>query len=198
MAAHQVPPPIRWTRAEYARLTEVGLFAGRRVELIEGEILEMPAMLGPHRVAVTKAGDALRGIIGPGYFVQQQVPLAVGERTEPEPDAVIVPGVPDDYLGDAPHHAALVVEISDTTLAYDRGRKQFLYARAKFQEYWIVNLGARVLEIYREPAPDPTNDIGWSYAHRLVLGEADVASPLAFPATTVPVRLLLPLARSGQ
>ena len=98
----QAPQAVRWTRAEFAHLVRAGLLAGRRVELIEGEILEMPAMLGPHRVAVIKVGDALRAITGSGHFVQQQVPLAVGDRTEPEPDAAAVPGAPDDYLSDAP------------------------------------------------------------------------------------------------
>ncbi len=190
----QAPQAVRWTRAEFAHLVRAGLLAGRRVELIEGEILEMPAMLGPHRVAVIKVGDALRAITGTGHFVQQQVPLAVGDRTEPEPDAAVVPGAPDDYLSDAPHQAVLVVEISDTTLEYDRGRKQHLYARARFAEYWIVNLVDRVLEIHREPVPDLTNRIGWSYARRIVLGEGETATPLAFPAAAVAVRSLLPRA----
>lgn len=188
------PRVARWTRAEYARLVGTGLFDGRRVELIEGEILEMPALLGPHRVAVTKVGDTLRGIVGPGAFVQQQVPLAVGEGSEPEPDAAVITGAPDDYLGDAPSQAILVVEISDTTLDYDRRTRHWLYARARFQEYWIVNLVERVLEVHREPVPDPSNRVGWSHARRGVLGERETVTPLAFPQATIRVRELLPRA----
>ena len=187
-----LPQAVRWTRAEYARLTDDGYFAGRRVQLIGGEIVEMPAMKGPHAVAIEKVGAALRRAAGSGYWVRQQLPLALGEYDEPEPDTAVVPGEPDDYIEEHPGTAVLVVEISDTTLAFDRGRKQEIYAWARIAEYWIVNLVDRVLEVYREPMAAETSDTGWRYARREVLVEDQAVSPLRFPAARVVVRQLLP------
>ena len=77
--------------------------------------------------------------------------MALASDSEPEPDLSVVPGNPMDYWDAHPATALLLVEVSDTTLEHDRRRKGSLYARANIQDYWIVNIIDRCVEVYREP-----------------------------------------------
>ena len=104
----------------------------------------------------------------------------------------MVTGTIRDYSNDHPARPVLVVEVSDSSLSFDRERKGSLYARAGLGDYWIVNLVERVLEIYREPVTDPSAMYGWRYASRTVLGPDASASPLAAPTTSIVVHALLP------
>jgi Uma2 family endonuclease len=180
--------PKCWSRAEYDHLVAQGAFQpGERLELIEGEILTMTPQNRPHATAVMLMQAALQSAFGPDSHVQVQLPLAVGATSEPEPDLAVIPGSPRDYL-QHPSRALLVVEIADTTLAFDRKRKGPLYAAAAIPEYWIVNLADRIVEVYREPIE--TAD-GWHY--RLVQRAApgDRLAPLT-AGGTVPVDDILP------
>jgi Uma2 family endonuclease len=162
--------PKRWSRSAYDFLVAQGAFQpNERVELIEGDILTMPPQNRPHATTVMLTQEALRQAFGPQCHVQVQLPLAISHVSEPEPDLAVIAGSPRDY----PQHpttARLVVEVSDTTLAFDRKRKGPLYAGAGIPEYWIVNLADRILEVYREPIE--TAD-GWHYrlVHRVGPGE---------------------------
>ncbi|MCC6626455.1 MAG: Uma2 family endonuclease [Chloroflexi bacterium] len=187
-----LPQPIRWTRADFARLADQGFLAGRRVQLVGGEVVEMGPMKGPHAVAIDKVGAALRRIVGPDYSVRQQLPLALNDFDEPEPDTAVVVGEPDDYVDEHPTTAALVVEISDTTLAFDRGRKAHMYAAAAVPEYWIVNLVDRTVEVRRQPMAAPGPDSNWDYATTDVTTADGAVTSLAFPARAIPVQSLLP------
>jgi Uma2 family endonuclease len=122
------PRTFHWTREEYHRLADQGYFQDRRVELIEGEIIEMPVLKPPHVMAMILTADVLGAAFGRGFHVRTQAPLNLGEASEPEPDLAVVPGGPRDYP-EHPTTALLVVEVSETTLAIDRGRKASLYAR---------------------------------------------------------------------
>ncbi len=185
------PRTKRWTRKEYYRLFDLGFFEGKRVELIEGEILEMPAMSSPHAVALGLTHEALRMAFGAGYWIRDQAPLHLGPRSEPEPDVAVVAGEPRDYQ----HHptsALLVVEISSRTLYYDRGRKARLYAKAGLGDYWIINLLDNQLEVLRDPQPDPQRVGRYAYAAKTVLKTTDFVTPLAVPNARVAIRDLLP------
>ena len=172
-------------------LADQGFFQDRRVELIEGEIIEMPVPKPPHVMALGLTEDALRAAFGRGFSVRTQVPLNLGDASEPEPDLAVVPGGPRDYP-EHPTTALLVVEISDTTLAIDRGRKASLYARAGLADYWIVYLVDRRLEVRRTPGPDSTQPYGCGYQDVTVLGPTDSVAPLAIPAARITVADLLP------
>jgi Uma2 family endonuclease len=162
------------------------------VQLVEGEIVAMPPQREPHIVSVGLAGDALAAAFGDGFHVRVQGPLGLAERSEPEPDLAVVPGQRRDYLAAHPSSAVLVVEVADSTLAYDRRQKASLYARHGIQEYWIVNLQERVLEVHRDPMRDPTAVYGASYRFReVILAEGQIA-PLAAPNRQVKVTDLLP------
>jgi Uma2 family endonuclease len=185
--------PVRWTRHQYHRLIETGVLAeGSRGELIEGVIYEMPPMLAPHAAAVGFGQDVLTGIFGERYHVRVQLPLALGEASEPEPDLAVVAGSRRDFITDHPTSAELVVEVADTTLRADRRQKGSLYARFALRDYWIVNLNARVIEVYRDPAPDPTAPHAFSYRTRIVVPATDSIAPLAAPDRPVPAADLLP------
>jgi Uma2 family endonuclease len=121
------------------------------LELLDGEIIDMPPQKSRHATAVTLVAEALRTIFGPGATVRVQLPFCLDDRSEPEPDVAVVPGNPRDYRDAHPSRALLVCEVSDTTLAYDRGRKLAAYARAGIPEYWILDLTAETLEVCRKP-----------------------------------------------
>jgi len=186
------PRTFRWTRDEFYRLADLGCFDQRRVELIEGEIIEMPVpKQPPHVTSVSLTEDVLRIVFGTGFWIRTQSPLNLGAMSDAEPDISVVPGTPRDYT-EHPTGALLVVEVSETTLAYDRGRKGSLYAAAGIQDYWIVNLVDRQLEVYRDPVPDPNESSGFRYNTRTVFLSGQSASPLAAPAASIAVADLLP------
>lgn len=187
-----LPPQRSWTREEYDRLTELGFFTGERVELIEGRIVKRAPMTSPPATAIGLAADALTPAFGPGYSARVQMPLVVGDRSEPEPDLAIVAGPRRAYATAHPATAALVVEVADSSVEYDRDVKGSLYARANVADYWIVNLPERQIEIYRRPAPDPDAFAAWRYAERRLARPGETVSPLAAPAAVVAVDDLLP------
>src|SRR5947207_420274 len=103
-----VPTPWRFTRAEYYEMERLGWFVGRRVELIAGEIIQMPSFNPPHVAATKLTEEALAVAFGPGYHVRTGAPLHLPDDSEPEPDLAVVPGTPRDYLTDHPRTAPLV------------------------------------------------------------------------------------------
>jgi Uma2 family endonuclease len=189
-------PPIRtkrWTRIEYDRLIECGFFQpGDRIELIGGELIVAEPKGTGHSTAVGLVEDILRAIFGPGWVVRGQDPIAPDDESEPEPDVAVVPGARRDYRDAHPTRPVLVVEVAESSLSFDREWKGSLYARAGIQDYWILNLVDRVLEVYREPVPDPSAYLGWRYALVEVHGPGATVTPLAAPASCVLVADLLP------
>ncbi len=162
MSGSAEPHVHLWTREEYYRMAQMGLFQGKRVELIEGRVIVTSPVGSLHAAAATLAARAVKKSFGEGYFVRWQMPLALGERSEPEPDVAVIAGDVRDYVHDHPTTAALIIEVADTSLAYayDRTTKGSLYARAGIPEYWIVNLVDRQLDVYRDPHPIPPPGMG--------------------------------------
>lgn len=203
--ADEEPPKILWNKDEYYRLSDLGFFDGKRVELIEGEIFvkysytqfdegeyEMSAMSSLHYSGVNVAAEVLREVFKKKYFVSVQCPIDAGENSEPEPDISIIEGKARDFKEAIPKTAALIVEISDTSLLYDRGKKVSLYARANIQDYWIVNLKDRRLEVYRRPIEDNVAFYGFSYGEIRIFTEKDSVSPLAMSEVKIKIADLLP------
>ena len=189
-------PPVstkRWTRLEYERLVDLGAFRpGERLELVGGDLLVREPQHGPHATAVGLVEDALRAAFGAGWVVRLQMPLALDDESEPEPDVAVVPGTRRDYSRSHPSRPSLLVEVADSSLALDREHKGSLYARARVPDYWIVNLVSRVLEVYHEPTPAPEAPYGWRYGIVRTLRPAESVSPLAAPDTRIAVTDLLP------
>src|SRR5262249_43192216 len=125
----------RWTRAEYDRMVEAGILSEEdKVELIDGEILKKMPQGTPHATGIVLAQETLRPSFGSGHVVRVQLPLAPDDFSEPEPDLAVMRGSARDYDGIHPETAVLVVEVAETSLAFDRGRKASLYARAQIPE----------------------------------------------------------------
>ena len=183
----------RWTRKEYDRLIEIGFFdEDEPVELVGGQLIVAEPKGTGHSVALQLAAEALRRAFGSGWTVRVQDPIAPDDESEPEPDLAVVPGSPREYLATHPSRPALVLEVSDSSLAFDRRDKGSLYARAQILDYWIVNLVDRVLEVCRDPVLSADALYGWSYARVLRLGPEATISPLAAPAASISVTDLLP------
>lgn len=183
----------RWTRAEYDRLIEVGVFhPGEPVELLGGELIVSEPQGSAHYTAILLVEDALRAALGSGWLVRTQGPVALDAESEPEPDLTVVPGGARDYSREHPSRPALVVEVAESSLSRDREHKGSLYARARVDDYWILNLVDRVLEVYRRPIPDPSALFGWRYAAKEVWGPESSVAPLAAPGAPILVSDLLP------
>ena len=178
------PQVKHWTRDDFYRMAEAGLFVDQRVELIEGEILTMSPMNPAHAASLQLVAKALEQAFGVEHCVRVQLPLHVDDCSEPEPDLAVVPGTPRDYRSH-PRGALLVVEISDTTLGFDRSRKRELYARASIQEYWIVNLLDCRVEVHRFPD-------GGDYAHTSTYDSLSTLTALAASHVPICVSDLLP------
>ncbi len=179
-----------WTREQYYKMAELGFFDGRKVELIEGEIIEMTPMKSLHATSVRLVVDVMRSIFAEGYVVDSQLPMNLNELTEPEPDVAVVKGKIKDFAQSHPKTAVLVVEVSDSTLRYDQTKKATLYAKNKIQEFWILNLKNRCLEVYRRPIKD--KKLGYIYTEIQIVTETGAIAPLAAPDASIKIADLLP------
>jgi Uma2 family endonuclease len=168
-------------------MSEIGVLEGRRVQLIGGEIIEMPAQGNKHLGTIDEVRDALQAIFGNGFWVRCQGTLDLSPHGVPDPDIAVVAGDRRTFGEQLPTNALLVVEVSDSRLSYDRTVKASLYAAAGIQDYWIVNVPDRQLEIRRNPQPDSTQEFDFGYASLTTLKPGDTATPLAMPSGVVPV-----------
>ena len=183
--------PRLFNRKEYHRLARHGILKpDERTELIYGRVIKrMSPMGGPHSMAVRRTDIALKEVFGAGFEVRYQLPMQLNSGLEPEPDVLVVPGAPEDYP-DAPlsSDALLLVEVSDTTLRYDRGAKAAMYANDCVADYWLLSLRYRTLEVRRQPE-------NGEYLSLDVYHENESVAPLAAPNAPVRVASLLPLMR---
>src|SRR5262245_60683280 len=188
-------PPLtlwRWSRTEYEDLVRQGVFTGRPVELIAGQLVVAEPQGSYHATAVGTVDDVLRSLLPPGFIVRSQMPVALDDESEPEPDVAVVRGTRADYRDTHPGPPVLVLEVSDSSLDFDRRDKGSLYARGGVLDYWIANLIDRVLEVYREPTPDPTAPHGWRYRSMKTFRATAVVAPLELPSVRLAVSTLLP------
>lgn len=191
--AASAPQMRLWTREEYYKMAEVGVLrSNERVELIGGRIIAMSPQNSPHFTAIRLVEEALRTAFGAGYEVRVQGPLDLSPSSQPEPDIAVVQGHARDYARAHPTTALLVVEVSESTLAFDRGEKASLYASAGIAEYWVVNLVDRRVEVYRDPVPVTGQLYGYGYRSCTHYFAADTVPPAAMPQSTVAVTELLP------
>jgi len=167
-------------------MISLGLFEGQRIELIDGEILEMSPQEALHFATLAKLQKVLESAFGPSCWVRAQGPLALGASSEPEPDIAVVAGSIDDY-SDHPTSAVLVAEVSYSSLAFDRTDKASLYASTGIGEYWIVNLIDRQLEVHRTPERAATARFGFKYRDTQIVAPGDTISPLSLPGSSVSV-----------
>jgi hypothetical protein len=176
-----LPAPHRFTVAEYHRMGEAGIFhEDDRVELIAGEIVEMAPIGTDHSWVVTRLTSLFEKGRG-DLIVWSQNPIVLSDEDEPQPDLALVKPRPELYrkAHPGPDDVLLVVEVADSSLAYDRGEKLARYALAGIPEVWIVDLNGDRLLVFRSPT-------GRSYEVEFVVSAAaERVSPLALPALAI-------------
>jgi Uma2 family endonuclease len=165
------PPRKRFTRADVERLIAVGFFEGQRYELIDGDLIDKMGQKAPHAMAIQLLLAAFVRIVD-ALLIRMQLPMEVSaadrDRSLPEPDFAILASLKPDFSHRHPQgdEMLLVVEVSDTTAAFDLKRKAALYAAAGVSEYWVLDLGRRKLIVHRQLE-------GSSYLVRQELSEAE-------------------------
>ena len=172
--------PLRthnFTVDEYHRMGEAGVFReDDRVELIDGQVVEMTPIGPRHAVCVDRLNSRLSRLVGDGAIVRVQSPVVLGQRAEPEPDVTLLRPPFEQYqeAHPGPAEIMLVIEVADTSVEHDRSIKIPLYARAGVPEVWLVNLPADRIEVYRDPA-------GGSYAEVTSVSGGETLTPLLLP-----------------
>lgn len=156
------PHRYRLTVAEYHRLGEIGIFdEDSRVELIEGDLIAMPPIGEQHASKTRRLNRLLSLQVGETALVDVQNPVRLDVHSEPQPDVVLLKPRPDFYESahPRPEDVLLLIEVSDSTLRYDRDTKVPLYAKAGIPEVWLLDLANRRLEVYRRPSPEGYREI---------------------------------------
>jgi Uma2 family endonuclease len=140
---------------EYHRMIEAGILDEEdKVELLEGVLVEMSPQGEPHARAITRLTKALVLAADEGFVVRPQVPLTLGDFSEPEPDLAVVRVSDAESRTAHPRTALLVIEVSKDSLRKDRGIKAAIYASAGIPNYWIVTVDTESVEAYGDPDPD--------------------------------------------
>ncbi len=175
---------VKWTVEEYHRLIDLDFLADRRVELLEGDIVEMLPESPNHAFLTEGTVKYLRVLLSDLAFVREAHSISFAD-SEPQPDIAVVKLPRSQYRSRHPHPEDIfwLVEISGATLDYDLNEKKQAYARAKIPEYWVINVKAQQLHIFREP-------IDRSYTTESILTKGAIV-PLAFPDISVEVDRLL-------
>jgi Uma2 family endonuclease len=177
MAIEVELPRRLFTVEEYHRMAEVGIFhPGERVELIEGEIVQMSPIGPRHAGCVINANRLFITRLGDRAIVSPQNPVVIQPRSEPQPDLLVLRPRPVSYSREhpTPQDVLLAVEVADTTVRFDRLVKARLYARAGIPEFWLCLAMDGAIEVYRGPGAD-------AYASVTLHGPGQTVSPLAFP-----------------
>jgi Uma2 family endonuclease len=155
-----LPRPHRLSLEEYHRMIEAGVFVDTpRMELIEGEIIEMTPIGPRHSYFVQRLNPLFLRRLPRDVQIRIQSPITLGDGSEPEPDIALVRDRDYGHEHPGPEDVLLVVEVADSSLAYDRGRKAALYARFGISEYWLIDTGEPALEIHRDPAPEGYREV---------------------------------------
>lgn len=176
----------KFTVDEYIRLYETGILdAHDRIELLNGELIIMHAIGQRHAQAVTNFTAYLGEQARRRYMISPQNPVELEEHSAPQPDLVLVPWARRSKRHPSPAEVHLIIEVADSSLSYDRTDKMRAYAAVGIREFWILNLQADTLEVYREPrAAD--------YGERLTIGVEGTVSPLAFPDVSLALAEIIP------
>ncbi len=171
----------RFSQAEYHRLTELGILQeSDQIELIRGELVKRAAKKMAHEVCLTKLLRELTKLILERATLRCQSPILLSSNSRPEPDFTIVFNASDDYLAAHPtaNDIILVIEISDSSLSYDREIKLPLYAEDRISDFWIFNLSDRILEVYSKPYQKPQG--AWGYRTQQIFLPNETISLLQF------------------
>lgn len=189
-----LPARRRFTVDEYYRMAEVGILGpDERVELLDGEIIEMAAIGTRHATCVRLLDGRLQSGLAGRAIVSCQMPVRLSTGAEPEPDLALLRPRADQYAGGhpGPGDVLLIVEVADTSLGFDRERKLPTYAAAEILETWLVDLTSDRVLAHRDPA-------GGRYQTVLMAGRGDTLAPIAFPDLVLSAADVLPASVPAQ
>ena len=184
----QTPEPRKFTVAEYYRMAEGGILSPEeRVQLIEGEIIVMPPIGPGHSGKLLRSSHLFHGLAAGRFLVQTQNPLPLDDGSEPEPDVMLLRPRADYYdtAHPTPADAFLVIEVSDSTLEYDRRHKAHIYGRAGVAQTLVLNLPEDCIENFTEPGPQ-------GYGRHTIHRRGDKIRLVALPDLELAVEDLLP------
>lgn len=175
----------KWTIDEYHRMIKAGILSDRRVELIAGEIVEMPPEGEPHAYSSHEASEYLTQVLGDRATIRQAKPITLPNNSEPEPDVAIVQRLGREYRQHHPYPENIfwLIEYANSSLEKDLETKSKIYAEVGIPEYWVVNLKKMYLVVFRDP-------LDGNYATKFTLTAGEM-SPLAFPDLSVSVEQII-------
>lgn len=182
----------RWTVQEYDAMLEKGILTERdRVELVNGQIIEMSPQNPPHAAATNRAANLCNTLFAGLALVRTQTPVVLNDNSKPEPDIAIVKLDEQEY---SDRHSTgndifLIIEISDETIYFDLNEKALAYAKSDIEDYWVIDVRRRQAHILRQP-------VNGVYMQKKIFKLIDANSqenPLAFSTVTIPLLNLLPL-----
>ena len=181
------PEKRKFTVAEYYRMAEVGILGrDERIELIEGEIVVMAPIGERHANGVRRIDRVLHRALGDAAIISVQCPLRLDDYSEPEPDIALLRFREDGYITHpGPADTLVVMEVSDSSLAFDLGDKARRYAAAGIPEMWVMNLPGDCIDRLDQPGPA-------GYARHTVFRRGENISPAALPDLAFAVADLLP------
>lgn len=177
----------KFTVHDFYRMGEAGIFSeGDRVELLEGEIVEMTPIGSCHAACVSRLNRMLTSQLGQTAIVSVQNPIRLNDQSEPQPDITLLRPRPDFYKGGHPQpdDILLVIEVADSSVNLDRGTKLPLYAKAGISEVWIVDLTGLTVETYRQPSAQGYESISQ-------LNDSEHVTSEFFPALKISVKEIL-------
>jgi len=183
MSAVFTPTRHKLSVDDYHKLGEAGILdEDSRVELIEGELIDMAPIGVSHMTVVNRLNRLLVQAVGDLGVVSVQNPVSFPPHSEPQPDVTVLRAGMDRVEAGLPGPAdvLLLIEVSDTTVAYDRGTKLRLYARVGVAEYWLVNLQSGSVEVYRGATSH-------GYLQTMEVRPGDIVRPLSLPAVEIEV-----------
>jgi Uma2 family endonuclease len=186
----ELPEQRRISVAEYHRMLDVGILTeDDRVELLEGVLIAMPPMGDPHAWSVQELNHLIARALPDGYRVRPQLPVTLGLYSEPQPDLAVVAleGEGRKRKKGHPETALLVIEVSDSSLRYDRNAKAKVYARSGIPEYWIIDVNARCVEVRTDP-----DEASASYRTVERIDEGGSLQALSVPLPAIPIVKILP------
>jgi len=177
------------TVEEFFRMGEIGVFEPEaRIELIDGELIDMPPIGPPHASRTKRVSKLLHRGVGDSAIVSTQDPIILGDLNAPQPDIALLKPRDDFYETRHPHpdDILLLVEVADTSLAHDRDRKLPLYARFAVPEVWLIDIAGRSVTIHRDPQPQQG-----SYATSFPLKAPGLIRPVLLPDVELDLAPLL-------
>ena len=189
----ELEPQIHlWSIADYHQMIEAGILdEDDRVELLEGKIVCMSPQRPFHAASVQRSSRLLFKLLSDRAEIRVQLPVILGNDSEPEPDIAVVRFDDDEYSFRHPEASDiyLLIEVADSTIAKDRNQKARIYAKNQVLEYWILDLQKREVYVFRQPEES-------SYREKLILNSNDSIAIQAFPDAAITLNAMFPIAQT--